>query len=121
MIKRLHFIQLVLLSLVIFFFGCNDTSTDFNRNPSQIHYSKHARCRMNCRHVDESEVKELLEDGKINYSKSDLNEDACHKRYALEGYSHDNQQLRIIVAECNNELTVITVIDLKKEWPCACE
>jgi hypothetical protein len=76
---------------------------------------------MNCRHIDESEVKELLKDGNINYSKSDLDSDACHKRYALEGYSLDSQQLRIIVAECNNELTVITVIDLGKEWPCKCE
>jgi hypothetical protein len=121
MIKRLYFIHAVALSFIAFIFGCNDTSTDFNRDASQIHYSKHARCRMSCRHIDESEVKELLEDGTINYSKSDLNEDACHKRYALEGYSHDNQQLRIIVAECNNVLTVITVIDLGREWPCECE
>src|SRR3954469_20113425 len=104
MIKRLHFIEVMALSFIAFIYCCNDASTDFNRNPSQIHYSKHARCRMSCRHVDESEVKELLEDGKINYSKSDLNEDACHKRYALEGYSHDNQQVRIIVAECNDVL-----------------
>jgi hypothetical protein len=76
---------------------------------------------MSCRHIDESEVKEILIDGKINYNKSDLNEDACHKRYALEGHSHENQQLRIIVAECNNELTVITVIDLEREWPCECK
>lgn len=76
---------------------------------------------MECRHVNESEVKEILAEGKINYSKSDLKEDACHKRYALEGYSHDNQNLRIIVAECNNELTVITVIDLGKDWICNCE
>ena len=120
--KKFHLIRVIILSFIIFIFSCSETtSTDFNRNPSQINYSKHARCRMSCRHIDESEVKEMIKDGNINYSKSDLDSDACHKRYALEGYSHDNQQLRIIVAECNNELTVITVIDLKKEWPCACE
>jgi hypothetical protein len=107
----------VALSFVI---ACNNTTDDFNRNPVYIHYSKHARCRMECRHVNEAEVKEILSEGKINYSKSDLKEDACHKRYALEGYSHDNQKLRIIVAECNNELTVITVIDLGKDWVCNC-
>jgi hypothetical protein len=120
--QRFYLLRVLVLNLMIFFFvSCSDTSEDFNRNPSQIHYSKHASCRMSCRHIDESEVKELVEDGKINYTKSDLNEDACHKRYALEGYSRDNQNLRIIVAECNNELTVITVIDLGKEWPCECE
>ncbi len=113
-----------IISLFVFAFAinsCNGTSVNLDRNPSQIHYSKHARCRMNCRHIDQSEVKEILTEGEINYSKSDLNEDVCHKRYALEGYSHDNQKLRIIVAECNDELTVITVIDLGREWPCECE
>lgn len=76
---------------------------------------------MECRHIDESEVKEILGIGTINFSKSDLNEEACHKRYALEGTSHDRQRLRIIVAECNDNLTVITVIDLGTEWPCSCE
>lgn len=112
------FFLLIALSL---FIGCNNTSDDFNRNPAYIHYSKHARCRMECRHVNESEVKEILAEGKINYGKSDLKKDACHKRYALEGYSHDNQKLRIIVAECNSELTVVTVIDLGKDWVCNCE
>jgi hypothetical protein len=76
---------------------------------------------MECRHIDESEVKEIVDKGDINFSKSDFNQDACHKRYALEGTSHDDQRLRIIVAECNNDLTVITVIDLGRDWPCDCE
>jgi hypothetical protein len=108
---------------IVFVFAvnsCNDTTSSFSRTASQIHYSNHARCRMSCRHIDESEVKEILAKGEINYAKSDLNKDACHRRYALEGISHDNQQLRIIVAECNDKLTVITVIDLGREWPCEC-
>src|SRR4030095_3042007 len=94
---------------IIFFFGfaeCTDPAGEFNRDPSVVHYSKHARCRMTCRHIDESEVKEILEKEQINFSKSELNADACHKRYALEGTSHEEQKLRIIVAECNDDLTV---------------
>ena len=34
---------------------------DINRNPSVINYSKHAQCRMDCRHIDESEVREILQ------------------------------------------------------------
>ena len=113
-------IFIILLSVFILN-SCNSTPDGFYRHPAHIHYSKHAQCRMECRHINESEVKEILSNGTINYNKSDLKEDSCHKRYALEGYSHDNQKLRIIVAECNNELTVITVIDLGKEWPCSCE
>lgn len=118
--------DIIVTFLVIFFciqiISCNDSAASgFNRSPAYIHYSKHAKCRMECRHVNESEVKEIITDGKINYSKSDLNEEACNKRYALEGYSYDNQKLRVVVAECNNELTVITVIDLGKDWVCDCE
>jgi len=115
---------LLIVSLLMFiasFISCNNPASDFNRNPSYIHYSKHARCRMGCRHIDESEVKEILDRGNINFSKSDLNEDSCHKRYVLEGTSHDDQKIRIIVAECNDDLTVITVIDLGRDWPCECE
>ena len=31
-----------------------------NRNPSHINYSKHAKCRMACRHIDESEIADIL-------------------------------------------------------------
>jgi hypothetical protein len=116
-----HIILCNLVIVLFTFVGCTNAAKKFDRDPEAIHYSKHARCRMECRHVDESEVKEMIEKGDINFSKSELNTDDCHKRYALEGVSHDRQRLRIIVAECNDDLTVITVIDLGQEWPCDCE
>lgn len=96
------------------------TGRGLNRNPSHINYSNHAKCRMQCRHIDESEVKDMIANGKVNYNKSDLKGDDCHKRYAVEGYSKDNQHLRIIVAPCGSEETIVTVIDLGKEWQCDC-
>lgn len=101
--------------------SANTATRGLNRNPAHIIYSKHARCRMGCRHIDEQEVKILLKNGNINYSKSDLKGDECHKKYAVEGYSDDDQKLRIIFAPCSGEVTVVTVIDLGKEWPCDCE
>jgi len=92
-----------------------------NRNPSIINYSKHARCRMACRHIDESEVKDILEGGKINYGKSELGDNPdCRRKYAVEGNTRDNQKVRIIFAPCQTEVTVVTVIDLGKEWACDC-
>lgn len=91
------------------------------RNPSKIHYSKHARCRMECRHIDETEVKEILANGQINFGKSELNNAKCRNRYAVEGRSKDAQDLRIIVAPCGDEETVVTVIDLGRDWSCDCE
>lgn len=97
------------------------TSRGLNRNPSQINYSKHAKCRMDCRTITESEIKQVLTSGIINYSKSDLKKSDCTKRYAVDGYSKDGQHIRIVVAPCSDELTVITCIDLDKDWECHCE
>ncbi len=92
-----------------------------NRYPDEIHYSRHADCRMDCRKVSKTEVEETLHNGKINYTKSDLKGDACHKKYAVEALSRDKQHLRIIFAPCQNDVTVVTVIDLDTEWDCSCE
>jgi len=99
----------------------NGQQRGLNRNPVHINYSKHARCRMGCRHIDENEVKEILKEGKVNYNKSELQGDECQKKYAVEGTTRDKQKVRIIFAPCSDELTVVTVIDIGKEWPCDCE
>src|SRR5689334_9103439 len=49
----------------------NDNVID--RHPGHLIYTKHARCRMGCRHIDESEVTEILEKGRVNYAKSEPN------------------------------------------------
>lgn len=92
-----------------------------NRHPSHINYSKHAQCRMACRHIDASEIQDILENGTINYKKSELQNEDCRKKYAVEGYSKDKQHLRIIFAPCADEITVITCIDIGKEWACDCK
>ncbi|RYY12509.1 MAG: DUF4258 domain-containing protein [Chitinophagaceae bacterium] len=91
----------------------------FDRRVSYLQYSKHAKCRMNCRHITQQEVKEIMQDGKINYSKSDLQNSRC-PRYAVEGVTSDDQDVRIIFAQCNESTTVVTVIDVGKEWSCDC-
>jgi hypothetical protein len=134
--KIVPYIFLVLLAIAALFLKrCRYSSTKtkegnteevainkrgLNRNPSQINYSKHAKCRMECRHIDESEVNDMLKNGTVNYKKSDLKGDDCHKRYAVEGISKDNQRLRIVFAPCNSEVTVVTCIDLSQEWECHC-
>ena len=97
-----------------------DSDSGLDRHPTAIHYSKHAKCRMECRHIDETEVQEILAIGTINFQKSELDADACKKRYAVEGQTHDNQRVRIIFAPCKTIETVVTVIDLGKEWSCDC-
>ena len=90
----------------------------FNRNISKIIYSKHAQCRMDCRHIDEAEIKEILQEGKVNYNKIETGPKGTS--YPLEGITRDRQHVRVVVAPRENELVVVTVIDLEKEWPCTC-
>lgn len=97
------------------------SSRGLNRNPAHINYSKHALCRMECRSISKQEILEVLKKGTINYKKSSLQKDDCSKKYALEGNSRDGQRIRIIVAPCKEELTIVTCIDLNKEWECNCD
>lgn len=94
-----------------------------NRNPNKINYSKHAQCRMECRKIDADEVVEILQTGKINYAKSEIgNQPDCRRKYAVEGTTKkDKQRVRIIFAPCGKEVTVVTVIDIGKDWPCDCK
>ena len=91
----------------------------FDRRISYLEYSKHAKCRMECRRISQAEVEEIMQDGKINYNKSDLQNARC-PRYAVEGITGDNQKTRIVFAQCNDKTTVVTVIDLDTEWSCDC-
>lgn len=75
---------------------------------------------MDCRHIDVNEVKEVIETGKLNEQKSGTGKSG-DRTYALEGWSSDNQHVRVVVTPEKNSLLVITVIDLESEWPCHCE
>lgn len=98
----------------------NNREEGFNRRVTHISYSRHARCRMECRHIDESEVKEILENGTVNYAK--VEEDGRGKTYPLEGVTHDRQHVRIVFApKENGEVMVVTCIDLDKDWSCDCK
>jgi len=89
------------------------------RDPeAEYFFTKHARCRMECRSITQKEVKEIVRKAEVNYTKSEL--DAPRgPTYALEGYtSKDRQHIRIIVAPKQKHLSIVTVIDLDKEWEC---
>ncbi len=91
----------------------------FNRNTAHLIFSKHAKCRMDCRNIDESEVREILKNGMINKKK--IQHDKRGMTYPVEGMTHDKQQVRIVFAPKDDGLVVVTVIDLGTEWPCDCK
>ncbi len=91
----------------------------FDRRISYLEYSNHAECRMKCRHITRKEVEDIMQNGKINYNKSDIKNARC-PRYAVEGITVDDQKVRIVFAQCNEKTNVVTVIDLDTEWECHC-
>ncbi len=105
--------------LVISLFGsCHSKREPFNRY-SQLVLTKHARCRMDCRHITMKEIYEILDKGTVNYAKSEPNAHPDPK-YAVEGFTEENQHLRIIIAPEDGKLIVVTCIELGVEWQCDC-
>jgi Domain of unknown function (DUF4258) len=96
--------------------SATDAYTQLRGGNKTIAYSRHAKCRMECRHIDESEVKEILLKGEINYNKEIETEKGV--TYPLEGVTHDGQHVRIVFAPHETDVTVVTCIDLDKDWPC---
>ncbi|KAA9039078.1 DUF4258 domain-containing protein [Ginsengibacter hankyongi] len=97
----------------------NPSNKDSFRNTTHLILTKHAKCRMDCRHITEDEIREIIHDGRVNEAKSGPGTKG-DETYALEGYSDERQHLRIIVAPENDGLVVITCIDLDNEWACNC-
>jgi hypothetical protein len=91
----------------------------FDRSVRDLVYSKHARCRMGCRQIDESEVTEILQEGVLNEAKIESSSKGIS--YPLEGRTHDGQRVRIVFAPQGEKLVVVTVIDLDRDYVCDCE
>ena len=97
-----------------------DRNRGFDRRVSYLEYTQHAKCRMECRHITQEEVGDIMKNGKINYNKSEASGRPC-PTYALEGYTQkDNQHVRIVFAQCDNTTKVVTCIDLDNDFECHC-
>ena len=117
-------ILLIIIIASIWFWKHNNFITsssnkDLFRNTTHLILTKHAKCRMDCRHITEDEIREIIHDGKVNEAKSGPGTKG-DETYALEGYSDEHQHLRIVVAPESDGLVVITCIDLDNEWACNC-
>ena len=80
----------------------------------KLEYTKHAECRMQCRHITEADIKQVLKTGKVNYGKSDVHHKPYHT-YAIEGISATGKNLRIIIDDVDTISKVVTTIDLAME------
>ena len=120
-----YYIAIIVVLLLVYWNKSHQSTTESTLpkssiSPSQLVYTKHARCRMDCRHVTEEEVYEIITGGRVNAAKSDPGDKPCPTR-ALEGRSSEGQLLRIVVADCDRSEKIITVIDLEHDFECDCK
>ena len=91
----------------------------FDRHPSHLYYTKHALCRMDCRHISKEEINEIMEKGIINFNKSDRRDRPC-PTFALQGETNGGEKLRVVFAQCNDETKVVTCYNLEEDFECHC-
>lgn len=91
----------------------------FNRHPKSIVYTKHALCRMSCRSIDRSEIKEIMEKGIINFNKTNKSDRPC-PTFALQGRTISGESIRVIFAQCDSTTKVITCYNLEEDPECDC-
>ena len=129
--KKTGFIFLLIMALAILFInkwkGLQNQSDlvhtvrqrGFDRRISTLEYTQHARCRMDCRHISQNDINDIMRNGEINYAKTDVNDAPC-PTYALQGLTNDGQRLRVIFAQCETKTKVVTCYDLEKDFECHC-
>jgi hypothetical protein len=59
----------------------NTANSDSFRNTTHLILTKYAKCRMDCRHITEDEIKEIIQDRKVNEAKS--GHDTKDKNYLI--------------------------------------
>ena len=91
----------------------------FNRHPYHLIYTHHALCRMDCRHISQEDIVYIMHKGIIFLNKSNINDKPC-PTYALQGYTKENEDIRVIFAQCDSETKVVTCYNLHKEFECHC-
>ena len=120
--KIIIFIIAGVLSLVFKenFFEPRDSSGPSPTEGQDFILTKHAKCRMKCRHIDELEVTEVLSLGKINQRKSDIHKKPCPVYVKESRVKRDKQLIRVVYGQCAKKLKIITVIDLERNYRCHC-
>lgn len=94
-------------------------TADFKFRNKTLIYSKHALCRMSCRDITSEELRYIIETGRVNQLKSNKNSKPCPS-VSIEHTTKDGQSARVVLGDCPENYTVITVIDLGIKHECNC-
>jgi hypothetical protein len=88
---------------------------------SEIIYSPHAKCMMECRKISEQDVQKVLKEGDVNFQESNVHDTPCPS-YAIEGSSTGNKLIRIVVTTVDSISEIETAMELNLEKDtCLCK
>lgn len=113
---------LVLLVLAVAFLKWQQESRPkeaFDRSVKELRYTRDARCRMECRRINEGEIKEIMKKGIINFSRSDRRGLPC-PTFALQGRTGKGAHIRVYFLQCAEATTVVDCYNLGRDAECAC-
>lgn len=91
----------------------------FDRAPRSLAYTKHARCRMECRQISKGDIQEIMKKGIINFSRSNRRDQPC-PTFALQGRTRDGEYIRVIFSQCSEETLVVACYNLEQDFECDC-
>jgi hypothetical protein len=91
----------------------------FDRHPVHLIYTHHALCRMGCRHITKDDITYIMHKGIIFLNKTNLHDRPC-PTFALQGYTKENEDIRVIFAQCDSITKVVTCYNLHKDFACHC-
>jgi hypothetical protein len=120
--RATYSLLLVLILLIVFIYKRWQEPVRreaFDRHPVHLYYTKHALCRMDCRHISREDIKEIMEKGIINFNKSNRYDRPC-PTFALQGETDDGEKIRVIFAQCSDETKVVTCYNLEEDFECHC-
>ncbi len=129
---RLALLALVLLLTLLFYWlrpgipelpppvgDIDDESITLEYRGKPLRITQHGRCRMECRYISRADVAGLLNTAREDVARSRPDDSPCPSR-AYQGYAEGNRLIRMVIAECTDEARLVTVIDLRREFDCAC-
>lgn len=116
--------SLIIVVILIFIFILQKTREPrrkeaFDRDPPSLEYTKHARCRMQCRDISEKDINEVMEKGIINFGMSNRSDKPC-PTFAVQGVTSTGEKIRIIFAQCQTQTKVVTCYNLEENPVCDC-
>ena len=116
--------SMIIVVILIFIFILQKTREPlrkeaFDRDPPSLEYTRHARCRMECRDISEADISEIMQKGIINFGMSNRSDKPC-PTFALQGETSSGEKIRIIFAQCQKETRVVTCYNLRENPACDC-